>query len=105
VVTITTTTITRDEVWRAFRRTPDGRLRERDHGILRLRAGRSCPEVAQWLYRDEDTGRGGDMPSTMRASQAWSASRSRGDPRDSPLHNGRRAKRRSAAAPGSWAIT
>ena len=59
MVTITTTTITRDEVWRAFRRTPDGRLRERDHGILLLRAGRSCPEVAQWLYRDEDTGRGG----------------------------------------------
>jgi transposase len=58
MVTITDTTITRDEVWRAFRRTHDVRLRERYHCILLLMDGRSCPEIAQWLYRDEDTVRG-----------------------------------------------
>jgi hypothetical protein len=45
MVTMTNTTITRDEVWRAFRRTPDVRLRERYHCILLLMDGRSCPEV------------------------------------------------------------
>ncbi len=55
MVTMTNTTITRDEVWHAFRRTPDVRLRERYHGILLLMDGRSCSEIAQWLYRDEDT--------------------------------------------------
>ena len=59
MVTTTKTTITRDEVWRAFRRTPEVRLRERSHGILRLMGGRSCPERAQWLYRDADTVRDG----------------------------------------------
>ena len=34
MVTITNTTVTRDDVWRAFRRTHDARLRERHHGIL-----------------------------------------------------------------------
>jgi hypothetical protein len=58
MLTITNTTVTRDEVWRAFRRTHDVRLRERYHGILLLMDGKSCPEVAQWLYRDEDTVRG-----------------------------------------------
>jgi len=58
MVTITKTTITREEVWHAFRQTPDVRLRERYHGILLLMDGRSCPEIAQWWYRDEDTVRG-----------------------------------------------
>jgi transposase len=58
-VTMTNTTITRDEVWRAFRRTPDVRLRERYHCMLLLMDGRSCPDVAQWLDSDEDTVRGG----------------------------------------------
>jgi len=58
MVTITHTTITRDEVWHAFRRTPDVRLRERYHCILLLMDGRSCPEIAHWVYRDEDTVRG-----------------------------------------------
>jgi transposase len=58
MVTITHTTMTREEVWRAFRRTPDVRLRERYHGMLLLMDGRSCPEAAQWLYRDEDPVRG-----------------------------------------------
>jgi transposase len=57
MVTITNTTVTRDEVWRAFRRTHEVRLRERYHGILLLRDGHSCPETAQWLYRDEETSR------------------------------------------------
>jgi transposase len=58
MMTMTNTTITRDEVWRAFRRTPEVRLRERYHGSLWLMDGRSCPEMAPWLCRDEDTVRG-----------------------------------------------
>jgi transposase len=55
MVTITNTTVTREQVWTAFRRTDDVRLRERYHTILLLMDGKSCPEVAQWLYRDEET--------------------------------------------------
>ena len=55
MVTITNTTVTREHVWTAFRRTHDVRLRERYHTILLLMDGKSCPEVAQWLYRDEET--------------------------------------------------
>ena len=58
MLTITNTSVTRDEVWRAFRRTHDARLRERYHCMLLLIDGKSCPEIAQWLYRDEDTVRG-----------------------------------------------
>jgi transposase len=53
--TITNTTVTRDEVSTALRRTHDARLRERYHSILLLLDGKTCPEVAQWLYRDEET--------------------------------------------------
>jgi transposase len=52
---IANTTVTRDEVWHAFRRAHDARLRERYHCILLLLDGKSCPEIAQWLYRDEET--------------------------------------------------
>jgi transposase len=55
MLTITNTTVTRDEVWKAFRRTHDTRLRERYHSILLLMDGSTCPEIAQWLYRDEET--------------------------------------------------
>jgi transposase len=55
MLTITNTTVTRDEAWAAFRRTQDVRLRERYHSILLLMDGKSCPEVAQGLYRDEET--------------------------------------------------
>jgi transposase len=55
---ITNTAVTRDEVWRAFGQAHDARRRERYHGILLLLDGKSCPEIAQWLYRDEDTIRG-----------------------------------------------
>ena len=55
MLTIMNTTITRDEVWRAFRRTPDVRLRERYHCVLLVMDGKTCPEIAQWLYRDEET--------------------------------------------------
>jgi transposase len=51
---MTNTTVTREHVWTAFRRTHDGRLRARDHTILLLLDGQSCPEAAQWLYRDEE---------------------------------------------------
>jgi hypothetical protein len=55
VLTITNTSVTREQVWTAFRRTPDVRLRERYHTILLLMDGKSCPEVAQWRYLDEET--------------------------------------------------
>jgi hypothetical protein len=37
MVTITNTTVTRDDVWRAFRRTHDARLRERHSRYLRAK--------------------------------------------------------------------
>ena len=52
---ITNTAVTRDEVWHAFRRARDARLRERYHCILLRLDGKSCPEIAQWLYREEET--------------------------------------------------
>jgi transposase len=55
MVTINNTTVPREDVWRAFRQAHDARLRERYHGILLLMDGKSCPEMAQWLYREEDT--------------------------------------------------
>jgi transposase len=55
MVTITNTAVTREHVWAAFRRAHDVRLRERYHSILVLMDGKGCPEVAQWLYRDEET--------------------------------------------------
>jgi Homeodomain-like domain len=55
MLTITNTAVTCDEIWTAFRRTQDIRLRERYHSILLLMDGKTCPEIAQWLYRDEET--------------------------------------------------
>jgi transposase len=55
MVTITNTTVTREHVWAVFRRTHEVRLRERYHTILLLMDGKSCPEIAQWFYRDEET--------------------------------------------------
>jgi transposase len=55
MVTISHTTVPREDVGRAFRQTHDARLRERCHGILLLIDGQSCPEIAPWLYREEDT--------------------------------------------------
>jgi transposase len=55
MLSITNTTVTREQVWAAFRRTPDVRLRDRYPGMLLLMDGRSCPEMARWLYRDEET--------------------------------------------------
>ena len=55
MLTITDTTVQREDVWNAFRHTSDVRLRERYHCILLLMDGHRCPEIAQWLYRDEDT--------------------------------------------------
>jgi transposase len=52
---LTTTTVTREHVWTAFRRTHEVRWRERDHAILLLMEGKSCSEIAQWRYREEDT--------------------------------------------------
>jgi transposase len=55
MLTITSLRVTREQVWAAFRRTHNVRLRERYHGILLLMDGKSCPELAPWLYRDEET--------------------------------------------------
>jgi transposase len=55
LLNITNPMITREQVWAEFRRTRDVRLRERYHCILLLLDGKSCPEIAQWLYRDEET--------------------------------------------------
>ena len=55
MLTITNTTATREQLWAAFRRTRDVQLRERYHTILLLMGGKSCPEIAQWLYREEET--------------------------------------------------
>ena len=55
MLTITNTPVTREHLWTAVRRPPDVRLRARDHAILLLMDGKGCPEVAQWLYRDEET--------------------------------------------------
>jgi transposase len=55
MLNITNPMITREQVWAEFRRTRDVRLRERYHCILLVLDGKSCPEIAQWLYRDEET--------------------------------------------------
>ena len=55
MLTITNTTVTREAVWPAFRETSDVRWRERYHAILWLLDGKTCPEIGQWLYCDEDT--------------------------------------------------
>jgi transposase len=55
MLTMTNTSVTREHLWTAFRRTPDVRVRKRDHPILLRMDGNSCPEGAQWLYRDEAT--------------------------------------------------
>jgi transposase len=55
MLTVTNRSVTREHVWTAFRRSADVRLRERYHAMLLLMDGQSCPEVAQWLYRDEET--------------------------------------------------
>ena len=52
---ITNLAVTREQVWAAFRRTHDVRLRERYHAILLLMDGQSCPEIAQRLFREEET--------------------------------------------------
>jgi transposase len=58
MLTITNPSVTRGPVWAAFRRARDVRWRERYHSILLVLDGKSCPEIAQWLYRDEETIRG-----------------------------------------------
>jgi transposase len=55
MLTVTHATVARPEVCAAFRPTADMRLRERYQTILLRVDGQSCPEIAQWLYRDEGT--------------------------------------------------
>ena len=58
MLTMTNPSITRERVWVAFRRARYVRLREVYHSILLVLDGKSCPEIAQWLYRDEENIRG-----------------------------------------------
>jgi hypothetical protein len=58
-LTMTHPSLTRERVWVACRRARDVRLRARDHRIFLGLDGQSCPEMAQWLSRDEETIRGG----------------------------------------------
>jgi hypothetical protein len=52
---MTNPTVTREEVWCAFRRVPDVRLHERSQWMLLLMDGKSCPAGAPWVSRDEET--------------------------------------------------
>ena len=52
---ITHPAVTQKTVWNAFRRCHDVRLRERYHAVLLLFDGQTCPDIAKYLYRDEDT--------------------------------------------------
>ena len=52
---ITHADVTRQTVWDAFRPCHEVRLRERYHAVLLWLDGHPCPDIAQWLYRDEDT--------------------------------------------------
>ena len=54
-MTITSTTVTREQVGRVFRRPPAVRLRERSPALWLWMDGKSGPEVARWRYRDEET--------------------------------------------------
>ena len=55
MLTSTPATATREPGWVAFQRTHDVRRRERPHSLWLLMDGKSCPEVAPWLYRAEET--------------------------------------------------
>ena len=104
MLTVTHTTGTREQVWAAFRRAHDVRLWEPYHSILLLMDGKSCPEITQWLYRDEETMRSW-VHAFKEAGKAWSALRSKSVRPDSPRRNGHRSKRLSAAVRERWAIT
>jgi hypothetical protein len=46
--------VTREQGWAAFRRTREGRLREREHAHPLGMDGQSCGAMAPWRYRDEE---------------------------------------------------
>ena len=56
-LTITNTAVNREAVRTAFRRTHDVRVRARSQSIVLLMDGKTCPEIAQWLSREEETSR------------------------------------------------
>jgi hypothetical protein len=55
VSTLTNTTVSREDVWRALRQANDVHLRGRYHGLLLRFDGHPCPDMARWLYRDDNT--------------------------------------------------
>jgi hypothetical protein len=95
-LTMTNTSVTREQVWTAFRRTPDVRLRERYHTILLLRDGKRCLAVAQWLYRDEGTIRAWVHALHEAGLHRLDEPPSQVARRDSGQRNGRRSRTLSA---------
>jgi hypothetical protein len=79
---ITHADVTRQDVWDAFRRCHDVRLRERYHAVLLLLDGHTCPDIATGLYRDEDTIRIWNMRSMSRDLRGCNASPFPVGPRD-----------------------
>jgi hypothetical protein len=82
MLNITNPTVTREQVWGAFRQAHEVRLRERDHGIWLLRDGKSGTDTAQWLYRNEETIRSWVHAANDAGCQGWNEHRSQGDRRD-----------------------
>jgi hypothetical protein len=58
-LTITNTAVNRKAVWTALRRTPDVRGGARSQSIVLLRDGKTCPDIAPGLSRQEETRRSG----------------------------------------------
>jgi len=55
VLRITNQSITRDQIFKEFRRCKDIRLKERLHVILLCFDGLSAPQISAILYRDVET--------------------------------------------------
>ena len=49
MLTITNTSVAREAVLSAFRRSHDVRLRERYHAVLLVLDGKTCPDIASGL--------------------------------------------------------
>ena len=105
MLTITNTIVTREQVWAAFRRTHEVRLRERYHAILLLMDVRAVPRWPSGSIGMRRRFAPGSMRLTRQGFQAWSMPRFRGAQRDSQPSNGLRSQTRSAAARESRAIT
>jgi hypothetical protein len=100
MLTITNSTVTREQVWVAFRHTADVRLRERYHAIVLLMDGEAAPRWGSGSTARRRPSAPGCTRSMRLGCAGWSGPRSQGGRRDSPRRNGRRSKTRSVAVPG-----